>query len=167
MRLRPVIAGWLAIVPLLVIPVPAVALLQARLPEYLGPPSTHDLQVRPKIIVWTGDGSGLFAGRGRPRPKTRSFGRLHWTEWRGKSEARAWGANWFDDCSPDCAGGTFTAYAVNLRAFRPAFLAGYYVFTRMTVTYAHGRPSYVKTRSHTWRLVSNSGSYFWCVAGRC
>ena len=55
---------------------------------------------------------------------------------------------------------------VNLRAFRPAFLAGYYVFTGMTVTYTRSRPSYVKARSHASRLMASHGSYFCCVTGR-
>ena len=80
---RTVITGCLAIMLLIVAAGPASALLQARLPKYLGPASVHNLQVKPQVIVWTGDGSGLFAGRGAA-PRRGNLGRLHWTKWSGK-----------------------------------------------------------------------------------
>ncbi len=158
-------AGILLCAALLCVGSAASAAARTKLPVYLGPPSAAYMQVRPFTIVWTGDGSGLFAGRGTAR-RARHFGRLHWTAW-SAGHARGWGANWLDNCSPDCARGTFTPYNVNLNAFRARRLLGYDVFTRMTVTYTGRRPGFVHARSRTWTLRAMNGGFYWCYTGRC
>lgn len=87
--------------------------------------------VRPAQIVYTGDGSGVlggFDGRG-PYPR---FGRLRWSLW-NRQRALASGAVWLDDCTPNCAQGTFHPYAVTVRAFKPQ--SGH--FTRLTLRYRY------------------------------
>ena len=102
------------------------------------------LQVKPFQIIWTGDATGVFAGRGTAskRPK---LGRLHWSKWT-VSEGRATGANWLNDCVPFCAAGKFTPFNVNLTVYRPRVLSGFKVFTRIKVVYTGKVPhSYKRT----------------------
>jgi hypothetical protein len=87
--------------------------------------------VRPVQVVYTGDGSGVlggFSGRG-PYPR---FGRLRWSLW-NRQQALGSGAVWLDDCSPNCAEGTFHPYAVRVHAFDPR--AGH--FTKLTLRYRY------------------------------
>lgn len=131
-----------------------------KVPTFDGPPVTlANPQAKPFRIVYTGDGSGLLAGHGRASRRPR-FGRLHWTAW-NEIEGRAWGANWLDDCTPDCASGRFTPYPVNVKVFRPEVVYGYEVFTRMNVTYTRSVPSFVRKRTQTWRVKHSDGQFFW------
>jgi hypothetical protein len=43
---------------------------------------------------------------------------------------------------PDCATGTYYAFAATLRAYRPRQFGAYLLFTRLTVTYTGARPPY-------------------------
>jgi hypothetical protein len=100
------------------------------LPRLLGdgPHWSLTWQVRPAHIVYTGDGSGVlggFDGSGAAHP-----GHLVWRTWT-TTRARGTGAVWIDDCTPDCARGRFSPYAVEVVAFRP--IDGR--FTRLTLTY--------------------------------
>ena len=78
-------------------------------------------KVRPGSIVYTGDGTGVLAGRGT-RSRHPKFGRLHWTA-SNPTEGRAFGADWVNNCVPFCAAGTFTPYPVNIKVFRPRLLS--------------------------------------------
>jgi hypothetical protein len=92
-----------------------------------GPPFV----VRPAQVVYTGDGSGVlggFTGKG-PFPR---FGRLSWPSWTD-AQAQGSGAVWLDDCTPNCAQGTFHPYASQVRAFAPH--GGH--FTRLTLRYSY------------------------------
>lgn len=125
-----------------------------------GPASAgRNPQVRPGVIIYTGDGSGVLAGRGRPsrRPK---FGRLHWTSW-SAAGARATGANWLNNCVPNCASGRFTAYPVAVRAFRPRVVVGYRIFTRMRVMYTGRLPSFVHKRTQVWKIRHTGRQFYW------
>jgi hypothetical protein len=105
-----------------------------RVPVYEDAPlHGKGLQVRPYQIVNTGDGSGVLSGA------SLRHGKLRWSVWNG-SEGLGRGDDWLDDCNPDCARGTFHAYPANIKVFRPRTLGGYYVFTRMTITYTRSTP---------------------------
>lgn len=160
MRRTRVAAALLAVVALGLTAAAAVAVTPTLLTG-----TVREFQVKPSEIVYTGDGSGLLAGRGTSR-RTRRFGRIHWTSWNSRT-GRGWGGNWLDDCAPDCARGTFTAYPVNLKVYRPRVLAGHRLFTRLQVTYTGRRPSFVHTRSQTWPLVDRRSSFFWCFSSPC
>lgn len=115
--------------------VPA-ALASARLPRLLASSaksSRYTWQIRPAQISYTGDGTGIlggFDGKGVADP-----GHLEWTSWTSK-QATGSGAVWLDNCTPSCAGGTFTAHKVTVKAFRP--VKGR--FTRLTLRYRyHGK----------------------------
>ena len=123
------------------------AVAQGALPTLLGnsPKGPEKLLVRPAQIIYTGDGSGILGGfDGAPG---KGFGHLRWTRWTTGS-AYGHGADWIDDCRPDCAGGTFTAHAATLNAFRPR--GGR--FTRLTVKSSYRGKSLVNRlkleRSH-------------------
>jgi hypothetical protein len=141
----------------------ASAALAAALPGVAGEgPATpgKNPRVKPPSIVYTGDGSGLFAGT-QHVPHSPNFGRLTWTTWT-TSTALGSGDNWLNNCRPDCAGGTFHGFAVKLNLSRPEVVAGHHVFTRMKVTYTGTVPSHA-TRTQTWKLrhnVTNSGVFF-------
>lgn len=131
----------------------------ARLPIFLGAPyQGKGLRVRPPEITYTGDGTGFFAGSGRPGHRPR-VGRLHWSQWTPTS-ARAIGADWIDNCNPDCAGGYRRGYGVALHASAPEVIAGHNVFTRLAVSYTHKIPPYVRKRSYVLRLEYHQGFYW-------
>jgi hypothetical protein len=100
-------------------------------------------QVRPTRIVYTGDGSGILD-------------RLRWATW-SPSRAVGSGTVELNDCNPSCAGGTFTAHAVRVIAFRP--VRGR--FTRLTLRYAYRG----KRRVQRWgiRRIGGAWSYYLAV----
>jgi hypothetical protein len=112
------------------------ALAAANLPTLLGNSvkGPTKLLVRPAQIVYTGDGSGILGGFDGGRGK--GFGHLRWTKWTTES-AQGHGADWINGCTPDCAGGKYTAHAATLSAFRPR--NGH--FTRLTLSSSYrGKP---------------------------
>lgn len=131
-----------------------------RIPMFTGinPIGSGMVKREPGKIVYSGDGSALLAGSGTIRS------RLHWTKW-NRSGARATGSDWHDNCIPDCARGAYSAYPVKLRAYRPRWIEGYLVFTRVTVTYTGSRPPYAAYRRGwvTYRLHYNTPKFefFW------
>jgi hypothetical protein len=140
----------LAIMVAFGIAVPASGAVLPAVVVYIGPQGDGSPAVRPANIVYTGDDSGFFGGPGRSGPRTNASP-LDWTQW-GESSASGTGADWLDNCEPDCAGGKFTAYPVKLKLTRPATVGGYYVFTRMRVTYLHRIPAGTSARSTAWVL---------------
>lgn len=134
--------------------VPAVAVAAARrtplVPTFVGTMFRHDLQRRPFRIFYSGDGAAFLAGRSARG--VRHAGHLRWTTWNA-SQGRAWGADWHDNCRPNCANGHYTGSAANVRLYRPRTLGGHWVFTRLTVSYPGRRPSARSPRSWTMRLT--------------
>lgn len=148
-RRQPRSVAGLAAVFLCLLFVPS-ALASARQPRLLadGPHGVLTWQVRPAHILYTGDGSGRlggFDGTGAAHP-----GDLKWTTLT-RTQATGSGAVWLDNCTPDCADGKFTAYAVKVRAFRP--VKGR--FTRLTLRYSYHGKRRVDTRG-----IRRTGS-FW------
>jgi hypothetical protein len=143
----------LAVIPALVIAAAASAALAATptFPTFTGPPSKHDPTVKPAEIIYTGDGSGFFAG-----PGNKKAGKLHWTVWNG-TEGLGTGENWVDNCSPNCAAGKFSKYPVTLRVSQPKKESKYLVFSRLTVTYTGKKPSHQK--SFTWKVSYSDGEF--------
>ena len=138
----------------------ATALAKVQVPAYDGPiVAGKNPKVRPGAIIYTGDGSGVLAGRGT-RSRHPKIGRLHWTTWNA-TEGKAFGADWVNNCVPYCAAGTFTPYPVNIRVFRPRVVAGHRIFTRMQVTYTGKRPEGVHNRVQIWKVSDGRGQYFW------
>ncbi|MGZ4183827.1 MAG: hypothetical protein ACXVFA_00400 [Solirubrobacteraceae bacterium] len=91
---------------------------RTQIPVYDGPPHAgKNPLATPAQILWTGDTTGMFAGRGMPGRRP-TFGRLHWSKWTA-TEGRATGANWLNDCLPYCAAGKWTPFNVNLTVYRP------------------------------------------------
>lgn len=113
---------------------------------------------KPRRIIYTGDGSGLLAS------ENDVSGGLSWTTWTA-TQASADGADWLDDCIPDCADGTFQDYPAVIELSRPRRVDGHLQFTRMTVTYLDAPPPYSGYRNGfvTFRLSYNSHdrSIFW------
>lgn len=109
-------------------------------------------------MVYSGDGAASLAGRGS------TFGRLRWTSWT-RTGGLAWGADWHDNCVPDCANGTYHDYPANVHVYRPQRVGGYLLFTRMTVDYIGARPPYPAYghASITFRLDYNAAynTFFW------
>jgi hypothetical protein len=154
-------AGAVALVTVLLVAMAGAAgLAKVQVPAYSGPiVAGKNPQVRPGTIIYTGDGSGLLAGRGT-RSRHPKFGRLHWTSWNA-TEARAFGADWVNNCVPFCAAGTFTPYPVNIRAYRPRLLEGHRIFTRLRVTYTGRLPEGVHNHVQIWNVDAGHGQYFW------
>jgi hypothetical protein len=113
-------------------------------------------KVKPKTIIYTGDGSGFFAGA--TKVSESNFGSLHWTKWTS-GEALGSGANWLDNCTPDCATGTFNGYPLTLKLGKPKVVGGHDVFTRLTITYTGKRPPHTH-KTATWKLKYESSAKF-------
>jgi hypothetical protein len=118
-------------------------------------------KVKPATILYTGDGSGFFAGA-KQVSKT-NFGKIHWSKWT-KKKAVGSGANWLNDCKPNCAKGKFHGYPVTLKLTTPKKVAGKNIFTRMTVTYTQNLPAHA-VKTTTWKVThstSKAGTlFFW------
>jgi hypothetical protein len=122
-----------------------------------GPPSQHDPEARPGEIIYTGDGSGLFAGRGHSIAHP---GKIKWTSY-GATSAKATAANWLNNCTPSCAGGKFTAYPVTLSLSQAQTVHGRDIFTHMVVSYTGKLPSGVNQHKQTWTVKYKDGAYIW------
>lgn len=126
------------------------------LPKLLadGPHFALTWQVRPAIIDYTRDGSGVlggFDGSGRAHP-----GHLVWMSWT-TTLARGSGAVWIDNCTPDCATGKFSPFPVKVIAFRP--INGR--FTRLTLTYTYNGKRQVDQRG----IIFHLGSWMYYIVG--
>lgn len=131
----------------------------ARIPTFLGAPYRgKGLGVRPRLISYTGDGTGFFAGIGKAGHRP-NVGHLRWSEWT-PTDALAAGGDWADNCTPDCATGLRTAYKVKLHAYRPAVIHGYNVFSRLAVRFTRKLPPYAHRRAYTLSLAYADG-FFW------
>jgi hypothetical protein len=143
----------------------ASAATAAALPGALADGGTvtrgKNVLVRPKQIVYTGDGTGFFAGPGaagrRPRP-----GKLVWSSWTSGG-AQGHGDDWINDCEPFCAAGRFTQHAVTLTLFRPRAMLGLRVFTRMRVHYTHRPNPFTHKSTETFKLVRTGKQLFWNI----
>jgi hypothetical protein len=117
--------------------------------------------VRPKQIVYTGDGSGFLAGPGRtgrhPKP-----GRLKWSSWTARA-ALGSGDDWINNCEPFCAAGSFSQHAVNIKLYRPRTMLRLPVFTRMTLHYTRGSNPFTHKSSETFKLVRAGSQLFWNI----
>jgi hypothetical protein len=116
------------------------------------------LLVKPRVITYTGDDSGFFAGKGKPGYHPNSP--LHWRTW-SRTRALATGADWLSNCVPSCGGGFRTPFPVRLNLYRPRRDGGYAVFTRMRMTYTNNRPAHATRRSYVFRLGYGSGVFMW------
>ena len=96
----------------------------------LGSPRKGNPAVRPSRIVYAGNGWGFYAGAGTAS-KSPHAGSLHWTTWT-LTQATGSGNVWIDDCTPDCATGTYRPYPVTVKLSSPGRLDGYYVFLKLT-----------------------------------
>jgi hypothetical protein len=93
-----------------------------------------ELQVRPRVVSYTGDGTAYFGGRATS-PRHLDRGGIHWIAWK-----RRWafgrGFVWLDDCRPDCARGNFHPFRATIRAGHPR----HGLFDRLTIVIRrHGR----------------------------
>jgi hypothetical protein len=130
----------------------------AYVPVFLGAPyQGKGLAIRPSEITYTGDGTGFFAGYGKPSHSPH-VGRIRWTQWT-PTQATGTGGDWIDNCTPACANGLRTAYRVGLKLYDPAVIHGHNVFTRLTVTYR--RIPYLHGHSTTLKLQYAYGGFTW------
>jgi hypothetical protein len=138
----------------LVVPLASASTQQTRL---LGDSARFYLtwQVRPASILYTEDSSGIlggFDGTGIASP-----GHLKWSRW-SAGRAVGSGAVWIDDCKPSCSGGTFTAHAVSVVAFRAV---GDH-FTRLTLRYTYRGKQHVEH----WGIRRTGSSWSYYLVGR-
>lgn len=125
------------------------------------PKAGKNVLVRPKQIVYTGDGSGFLAGPGKAgrRPKP---GNLKWSSWT-KGAAQGSGDDWLNNCIPDCADGSFSQHAVSITLFRPRKMLGLLVFTRMRLRYTHGPNPFTHKSTESFKLTRAGTQLFWNI----
>jgi hypothetical protein len=149
-------AAVVGAVLVLVLGASAVAQGRPKLPLLPTDVSTkHNLQLRPFVIDYTGDGSGFLGGFDRNGSRLR-FGRLRWPQW-NRSQATGRGAVWLDDCLPDCAAGTFHPYRVTVYATQPQAN----VFRRLTLRYRYHGKRVVDRR----RVVHAGRAWYYGLVG--
>ena len=123
-----------------------------------GTPRFAGFRRTPREVIYSGDGSAFIAGPGHGSPA------IVWSRWDAHS-GRGQGADWHDNCVPDCARGHFTAYPATITVFRPRRVGGYLLFTRMTTAFTRARPPYPGFRrtTVTYRLQyqASGHSFFW------
>jgi hypothetical protein len=106
--------------------------------------SAHDLAIAPQSVLVSQDGNASVWGPGsRGFRGENNFPRepaISWTQWGGKV-ALATGSLIQGNCTPSCAEGTFTAYPVSIKMWRPDVLHGERIFTRFSFTFTYRRPS--------------------------
>lgn len=117
--------------------------------------SERPLQVRPKLVSYTGDGTGYLAGR-QSSPRHEGQGGLRWLSW-GKEDALAHGFAWLNNCRPSCANGHFSPHKATVRARRPR----HGLFTRLIIKFLYA--------GH-WRFDHRAlnyvaGYYVWGICG--
>jgi hypothetical protein len=136
----------------------SAAAARTQIPVYDGPPHAgKNPLATPGQILWTGDTTGMFAGRGTPGRSPK--GRVHWSKWTA-TEGRGTGANWLNNCIPFCAAGKWTPFNVNLTVYRPRTLLGHKVFTRIKVAYTGNVPKGFK-RTGVFTLAVMNKVYLW------
>jgi hypothetical protein len=125
----------------------------------------HPLQVRPRLVSYTGDGTGYLAGR-TTDPHHLGRDGLHWRSWKaGSGFAR--GYAWINNCRPSCANGHFSKHRAGVRVRRPR--SGH--FTRMTIRYRYAGRHIVDHRALQYIPPSQYGDesfpgYFvWGICG--
>jgi hypothetical protein len=121
-------------------------------PTFNGSASKDNPVSKPTEIVYTGDGSELFAGK----KGAKKIGKLHWATW-NNTEGVASGYQYINNCEPSCAGGKFATYPVTLNASRPKKESKYFIFTRLKVTYTGKKPAHKK--SFTWTVSYSKGIF--------
>lgn len=123
----------------------------AGLPKILTQSSTHPFQVRPAVISYTGDGTGIVGGP--DGTDTRHLGRLRWPVYT-RRQAYGSGLVWLNDCEPSCAEGDFSGVPVRLHAFAPR--GGR--FRRLTLSYTYEGQHYTDRR--IIRHFGGAGGYW-------
>jgi hypothetical protein len=98
---------------------------------------------KPALIPLSQDGSDYLSG-------PRKGWRLGWFNWH-YSYAQGEGAEWINNCTPDCARGTYTHYPAAIRLYRPRVLRGHLVFTRLRIHFEDVWPRRLP-RTRTLRL---------------
>lgn len=127
------------------------------LPTVLALNDTTSFQERPAEISYTGDGTGVIGGW-HGDPASDNFGQLHWKTW-VRSHASATGADWLNDCRPDCAEGSFYPHRATVRLSRVRH--GH--FTQMVVKAKFDNRHLVDRR----RMVHTSyGYYSWVIVSQ-
>ena len=113
--------------------------------------------VRPPMIGLSGDGSSFIAGarqHGRQSGSNPGWsGHITRTSWT-LTQAVGSGANWLDNCRPDCASGHYYNHPAKLRAYAPQ--NGH--FTRLWTRIRYRG----KWTTHVWKLLYAYGSWYWC-----
>jgi hypothetical protein len=111
--------------------------------------------VRPTMVGFTGDGTG-FVGK---LPNGRGSG-IRWSTWTAESAAGS-GQIWINDCTPDCADGSFAPFEGTIYADRPR--GGR--FTHLAVQFRDGGRTVKHYR--TLRHASGDPGYWdWFYADR-
>lgn len=125
-------------------------------PVRLATQDTEDqLQVRPSLVSYTGDGTGYLAGR-TSSPRHQERGGLRWLSW-GRKRAVAHGYNWLNHCRPSCVEGNFSRHRAIVTARRPR----HGLFTRLVIKFRlQGKWRY----DHRF-LEKFSGYWVWGICG--
>lgn len=105
----------------------------------------ESLAFRPHTLEVAGEGSFIVQ-------------RMRWSTWASRL-ARGRGIGAQDDCEPDCATGTFHRAPARIRLWRPRQRCGHRIWTRMTLTWAHGPPRGLPGESHKRRVVWVLGQF--------
>jgi hypothetical protein len=114
-------------------------------------------QVRPAVIAYTGDGTGIVGGP--DGTSETDLGHLNWTTYNRRAGV-AVGLVWLDDCTPDCASGTFNSAAVRVRVSSPTH--GH--FRLLTLRYTYQGKRYADRRVAQFYRGGSGVPSYWAYA---
>jgi Putative Ig domain len=122
-------------------------------PPAMMPTNYNGDHTRPGVVMISPTGAFFLAGYSSKRIRGRlpRYGRLRWTKWTA-TDGWATGGLWMDNCTPDCASGTYHAVRASVHVYLQNFL--WSMFTRMTVYPA-------RQRSFTLRAYQRKGVWYW------
>jgi hypothetical protein len=136
----------------------ALAASLPKIPIRAGQLGLGQFQVKPASIVYKRDGSRFFDGHREPYHRA---ARLKWTSWTSTG-GRGSGANWINNCTPNCAHGKYHVYPVRLHVWLPKHVGRRLLFTRITMRYTRKRPSGA-SRIEVFKLRHKHGNFFWTI----
>ncbi len=128
-----------------------------REPALLGsssPSSSETFRIRPDVLPLSGDGTAFVGGPGWKAHGRRilSFGRIEWTSF-GGAQASGQGLMWLNDCTPDCADGSFQHYPAKIQASS----VQKHHYTKLSVTFKPGS----RTTTGRYILLTAGSNSYW------
>lgn len=134
----------------------ATSVAAAEAPRLLRTDVTATFAVHPATLFFGCCGQFFIGGPGRTSqaPRKHQLGHIHWTSWKAVG-AKGTGTLFMDNCSPNCAEGTYVPYPVVITAWRVR--SGRY--TRLELVYTYN--GHAERDVRQLKPLGSNGVYQW------